>query len=262
MLKKLFLFFVLIFFIGCGSEKATEASQEPAKEDNSSMSIVITDKKTGDTWIQILVPDDATDIQISEKMAEYVKKSLDNGRKDFIIHAYGDQRFWNKVGIGTHGYTIVKNGQNIESFAKGKDYIPSEEEKELYIEYYHAVSNLIETGEKEKEARENIINIMSTRKEKSKQDIEKTLNKVENYLKLKDSNETTNTQEDNSDDVSYEDFKKVKGFEYYLEEKGKNIKVDDKMIQTYLKQEKINMSVDDFKKLQHKVIEWDKNRNK
>ncbi|UTV61027.1 hypothetical protein JDFnp2_61 [Fusobacterium phage JD-Fnp2] len=262
MLKKIFLFLVLIFFIGCGSEKAIEAPQEPIKEDDSSMSVVITDKKTGDTWIQILVPDDATDIQIAEKMAEYVKKHLDDGKKDFIIHAYGDQRFWNKVGIGTHGYTIVKNGQNIESFAKGKNYIPSEDEKELYIEYYHAVSNLIETGEKEKEARETIINIMSTRKEKSKQDIEETLSKVENYLKLKDSNEASSNQEDNSDDVSYEDFKKVKGFEYYLEEKGKNIKVDDKMIQVYLKQENINMSVEDFKKLQHRVIEWDKNRNK
>lgn len=259
MLKKIFLFLVLIFFIGCGSEKAIEAPQEPIKEDNSSMSVVITDKKTGDTWIQILVPDDATDIQIGEKMAEYVKKYLDDGKKDFIIHAYGDQRFWNKTS-GTHGYTIVRNGQNVESFAKGKNYIPSEDEKELYIEYYHAVSNLIETGEKEKEARETIINIMSTRKEKSKQDIEETLSKVENYLKLKDSDEVSNNQEDNSDDVSYEDFKKVKGFEYYLEEKGKDI--NDKAIKSYLKEEKIDLSVEEFKALQEKVIEWDKNRNK
>lgn len=259
MSKKIFLFLVLIFFIGCGSEKAIEAPQEPIKEDNSSMSVVITDKKTGDTWIQILVPDDATDIQIGEKMAEYVKKYLDDGKKDFIIHAYGDQRFWNKTS-GTHGYTIVRNGQNVESFAKGKNYIPSEDEKELYIEYYHAVSNLIETGEKEKEARETIINIMSTRKEKSKQDIEETLSKVENYLKLKDSNEVSSNREDNSDDVSYEDFKKVKGFEYYLEEKGKD--ANDESIKAYLKEEKIGLSVEEFKVLQERVIEWDKNRNK
>ena len=259
MLKKIFLFLVLIFFIGCGSEKAIEAPQEPIKKDNSSMSVVITDKKTGDTWIQILVPDDATDIQIGEKMAEYVKKHLDDGMKDFIIHAYGDQRFWNKTS-GTHGYTIVRNGQNVESFAKGKNYIPSEDEKELYIEYYHAVSNLIETGEKEKEARETIINIMSTRKEKSKQDIEETLSKVENYLKLKDSNEVSSNQEDNSDDVSYEDFKKVNGFEDYVAEKGKDI--NDESIKSYLKEKKIDLSVEEFKALQEKVIEWDKNRNK
>ena len=101
---------------------------------------------------------------------------------------------------------------------------------------------------------------MSTRKEKSKQDIEETLSKVENYLKLKDSDEVSNNQEDNSDDVSYEDFKKVKGFEYYLEEKGKDI--NDKAIKSYLKEEKIDLSVEEFKALQEKVIEWDKNRNK
>ena len=237
MLKKLFLFLVLIFFIGCGSEKTTEAPKEPIKEDNSSMSVVITDTKTGDTWIQILVPDDATDIQIGEKMAEYVKKHLDDGMKDFIIQAYGDQRFWNKTS-GTHGYTIVKNGQNVESYAQARAYIPSEDEKELYLEYYHAVANLIDTGEKEEIAKQTVLNILANRLNKSEQEVKDILAKVDDYL----------------------DLKSVKGFEDYIAEKGKDI--NDEAIKSYLKEEKIDLSVEEFKALQEKVTEWDKIRNK
>lgn len=259
MLKKLFLFLVLIFFIGCGSEKATEVPQEQIKEDNSSMSVVITDKKTGDTWIQILVPDDATDIQINEKMAEYVKKYLDDGMKDFVIQAYGDQRFWNKMS-GTHGYTIVRNGQNVESYAQARAYIPSEDEKGLYLEYYHAVANLIDTGEKEETAKQTVLNILSNRMGKSAQEIKDTLTKVENYLDLKSSNVKAPETSKDTNEVSYGDFKKVKGFEDYVTEKGKA--VDDKSIQAYLNKEKIDLSVEEFKALQEKVTEWDKNRNK
>lgn len=255
MLKKIFLFLMLIFFIGCGTEKATEAPQETVKEDNSSMSVVITDNKTGDTWIQILVPDDATDIQINEKMAEYVKKYLDDGMKDFIVHAYGDQRFWNKAS-GTHGYTIVRNGQNIESYAQARAYIPTEDEKELYLEYYHAVANLIETGEKEETAKQTVLNILTNRIGKSDKEIKDTLAKVEDYLNLKSANVKATDTNKNENEVSYEDFKKVKGFEYYIEEKGKT--ADDESINGYLKEEKINLSVEEFKTLQEKV----KSRNK
>nr|DAP30092.1 MAG TPA: protein of unknown function (DUF4969) [Caudoviricetes sp.] len=259
MLKKLFLFFTFIFFIGCGSEKATEVSQESVKEDNSTMSVVITDKKTGDTWIQILVPDDATDIQISERMAEYVKKSLDKGMKNFVIYAYGDQRFWNKTS-GTHGYIIVRNGQNVESYAQARAYIPTEDEKELYLEYYHAVANLIDMGEKEETAKQTVINILTNRLGKSEQEIKDTLAKVDDYLDLKSTNVRAQDTSKDTNEVSYKDFKKVKGFEDYIAEKGKE--VNDESIKSYLKEEKIDLSVEEFKALQEKVIEWDKNRNK
>nr|DAJ39683.1 MAG TPA: protein of unknown function (DUF4969) [Caudoviricetes sp.] len=259
MLKKLFLFLVLIFFIGCGSEKTTDTPQEPIKEDNSSMSVVITDKKTGDTWIQILVPDDATDIQIGEKMADYVKKYLDDGMKDFIVQAYGDQRFWNKTS-GTHGYTIVRNGQNIESYSQARAYIPSEDEKELYLEYYHAVTNLIDTGEKEETAKQIVLNILTNRLSKSEQEIKDILAKVDDYLDLKSANVKAQDTSKDTNEVSYADFKKVKGFEDYIAEKGKDI--NDESIKSYLKEEKIDLSVEEFKALQEKVTEWDKNRNK
>ena len=72
-------------------------------------------------------------------------------------------------------------------------------------------------------------------------------------MKAQDTSKDTN-------EVSYEDFKKVKGFEDYIAEKGKDI--NDEAIKSYLKEEKIDLSVEEFKALQEKVTEWDKIRNK
>lgn len=72
-------------------------------------------------------------------------------------------------------------------------------------------------------------------------------------MKTQDTSKDTN-------EVRYEDFKKVKGFEDYIAEKGKD--TNDESIKSYLKEEKIDLSVEEFKALQEKVTEWDKNRNK
>ena len=101
---------------------------------------------------------------------------------------------------------------------------------------------------------------MTNRLSKSEQEVKDILAKVDDYLDLKSANVKAQDTSKDKNEVSYADFKKVKGFEDYIAEKGKDI--NDESIKSYLKEEKIDLSVEEFKALQEKVTEWDKNRNK
>lgn len=188
-MKKLIALGVMLTIVGCGSEKekvqevnSIQVQQEETKSDPYSMAVTTRDKKTGQMWVQILVPEDANQFETGERVAGWYKRYSEKGEKNYEIHAYGDSRFFKYA--GTHGIMIVRDGNNVEShFSKAKE-IPDELEKEIFLHYNYLIQDLINMGDSVEKSTKDATTLIKNKYGLDDKKLKEILTKVSNYTKI------------------------------------------------------------------------------
>ena len=94
-----------------------------------------------------------------EKLEKTLKKAAEeelkrDGYDNVWVYAYGDKRFFDNGTVYTHGsLKLDKSGAFSEEIYKAKSEVPTDKEKEIYLEWY----KYIDQDKSEKEATQSII---------------------------------------------------------------------------------------------------------
>lgn len=249
------------------TKSITKSTFKNKNDDGTIITRVTKNKKTGEYILQVLVPENADHDEIYRVLMD---TSTEN-RKEFIkdkimIVAYSDEEFMYKDLFGTHGQYKITNG--VAEFMKisPKKNI-TEEDKKYILEYLNLYRAIKDTGLDEKETRKETYEMLQSRYPEI---YKKIIEKAEDYLYAIDKEKTeeekllnpTIDYKDDTDEPSYVQYKLVKSFDDFIQKDGENIKGINNQIKKYLEQEKVDLTPEEFKKLQNRVMEWDKNRNK
>ena len=194
MKKLLIVLIVLILVASCGEEQKDNSKSESTKQqvENNNLNYEVL-KNSRDTsnltkkenTIDILVKDDISEENLKKVMRKAGKEQIKDA--DILsIRAYGDKKFFN-LGGETHGMiTYYSDGTVKDETYRAKKEIPSDKEKDIYIDYSKILHETLKSkGNYTKQEEENIEEEINKKIAKkygiSQEEVEKIFDKVVIY---------------------------------------------------------------------------------
>ena len=165
MKKLLIVLIVLILVASCGEEQRDNSKAESTKQqvENNNLNYEVL-KNSRDTsnltkkenTIDILVKDNISEENLKKVMRKAGKEQIKDADILFI-RAYGDKKFFN-LGGETHGMiTYYPDGTVKDETYRAKKEIPSDKEKDIYIDYSKTLHETLKAkGNYTKQEEENI----------------------------------------------------------------------------------------------------------
>lgn len=256
-----------VLFVSCGDDKKekSEEIEKSTKVEEGVETRVTKNQKTGEYVVQVLVKDNADHDEIYKTLmdaqTQVHKDFLDD---DTMVVAYSDPEFMYKDLKGIYGQFKLKKGitEYIKIYPREN---VSEEDKKNALEYINLFNGLISVGESEDNAKKETHELIKAR---HPEDYAEIISRAEEYLfgieKVKTEEEKLlNPVIDykaNNEKPSYAQVRLIPMFEDFLQNEGKKIKDKDKQIRKFLEKEKVDLTVQEFKDLEKRVLEWEKNR--
>ncbi|WP_026748611.1 hypothetical protein [Leptotrichia trevisanii] len=195
MKKLLIVLTVLILVVSCGEEqgdnsKAESTKQQQVENNNLNYEILKNSRDTSnltkkENTIDILVKDDISEENLKKVMRKAGKEQIKDADILFI-RAYGDKKFFN-LGGETHGMiTYYPDGTVKDETYTAKKEIPSDKEKDIYIDYSKTLHETLKSkGNYTKQEEENIEEEINKKIAKkygiSPEEVEKIFDKVVIY---------------------------------------------------------------------------------
>ena len=195
MKKLLIVLTVLILVVSCGEEqegnsKAESTKQQQVENNNLNYEVLKNSRDTSnltkkENTIDILVKDNISEENLKEVMRKAGKEQIKDADILFI-RAYGDKRFFN-LGGETHGMvTYYPDGTVKDETYRAKKEIPSDKEKDIYIDYSKTLHETLKAkGNYTKQEEENIEEEINKKIAKkygiSAEEVEKIFDKVVIY---------------------------------------------------------------------------------
>lgn len=194
-MKKLLIVLIVLFLVAsCGEEQRDNSKVKSTKQqvENNNLNYEVL-KNSRDTsnltkkenTIDILVKDDISEENLKKVMRKAGKEQI----KDvdiLFIRAYGDKKFFN-LGGETHGMiTYYPDGTVKNETYRAKKEIPSDKEKDIYIDYSKTLHETLKSkGNYTKREEENIEEEINKKIAKkygiSPEEVEKIFDKVVIY---------------------------------------------------------------------------------
>ena len=197
MKKLLIVLIVLILVASCGEEQRDNSKAESTKQqvENNNLNYEVL-KNSRDTsnltkkenTIDILVKDDISEENLKKVMRKAGKEQIKDADILFI-RAYGDKKFFN-LGGETHGMiTYYPDGTVKNETYRAKKEIPSDKEKDIYIDYSKTLHETLKAkGNYTKQEEENIEEEINKKIAKkygiSPEEVEKIFDKVVIYQSM------------------------------------------------------------------------------
>nr|DAW69653.1 MAG TPA: protein of unknown function (DUF4875) [Caudoviricetes sp.] len=194
MKKLLIVLIVLILVASCGEEQRDNSKAESTKQqvENNNLNYEVL-KNSRDTsnltkkenTINILVKDNISEENLKKVMRKAGKEQIKDADILFI-RAYGDKKFFN-LGGETHGMiTYYPDGTVKDETYRAKKEIPSDKEKDIYIDYSKTLHETLKSkGNYTKQEEENIEEEINKKIAKkygiSQEEVEKIFDKVVIY---------------------------------------------------------------------------------
>lgn len=194
MKKLLIVLIVLILVASCGEEQRNNSKAESTKQqvenNNLNYEVLKNSRDTGnltkkENTIDILVKDDISEENLKKVMRKAGKEQIKDA--DILsIRAYGDKKFFN-LGGETHGMiTYYPDGTVKDETYTAKKEIPSDKEKDIYIDYSKTLHETLKSkGNYTKQEEENIEEEINKKIAKkygiSPEEVEKIFDKVVIY---------------------------------------------------------------------------------
>ena len=194
MKKLLIVLIVLILVASCGEEQRDNSKAESTKQqvENNNLNYEVL-KNSRDTsnltkkenTINILVKDNISEENLKKVMRKAGKEQIKDADILFI-RAYGDKKFFN-LGGETHGMiTYYPDGTVKDETYRAKKEIPSDKEKDIYIDYSKTLHETLKSkGNYTKQEEENIEEEINKKIAKkygiSPEEVEKIFDKVVIY---------------------------------------------------------------------------------
>lgn len=194
MKKLLIVLIVLILVASCGEEQRDNSKAESTKQqvENNNLNYEVL-KNSRDTsnltkkenTINILVKDNISEENLKKVMRKAGKEQIKDADILFI-RAYGDKKFFN-LGGETHGMiTYYPDGTVKDETYTAKKEIPSDKEKDIYIDYSKTLHETLKSkGNYTKQEEENIEEEINKKIAKkygiSPEEVEKIFDKVVIY---------------------------------------------------------------------------------
>lgn len=198
MKKLLIVLTVLILVVSCGEEqegnsKAESTKQQQVENNNLNYEILKNSRDTSnltkkENTIDILVKDDISEENLKKVMRKAGKEQIRDADILFI-RAYGDKKFFN-LGGETHGMiTYYPDGTVKDETYRAKKEIPSDKEKDIYIDYSKTLHETLKAkGNYTKQEEENIEEEINKKIAKkygiSPEEVEKIFDKVVIYQSM------------------------------------------------------------------------------
>lgn len=198
MKKLLIVLTVLILVVSCGEEqegnsKAESTKQQQVENNNLNYEVLKNSRDTSnltkkENTIDILVKDNISEENLKEVMRKAGKEQIKDADILFI-RAYGDKRFFN-LGGETHGMvTYYPDGTVKDETYRAKKEIPSDKEKDIYIDYSKTLHETLKAkGNYTKQEEENIEEEINKKIAKkygiSAEEVEKIFDKVVIYQSM------------------------------------------------------------------------------
>ena len=198
MKKLLIVLTVLILVVSCGEEqegnsKAESTNQQQVENNNLNYEVLKNSRDTSnltkkENTIDILVKDNISEENLKEVMRKAGKEQIKDADILFI-RAYGDKRFFN-LGGETHGMvTYYPDGTVKDETYRAKKEIPSDKEKDIYIDYSKTLHETLKAKENyTKQEEENIEEEINKKIAKkygiSPEEVEKIFDKVVIYQSM------------------------------------------------------------------------------
>ena len=198
MKKLLIVLTVLILVVSCGEEqegnsKAESTKQQQVENNNLNYEILKNSRDTSnltkkENTIDILVKDDISEENLKKVMRKAGKEQIKDADILFI-RAYGDKKFFN-LGGETHGMiTYYPDGTVKDETYRAKKEIPSDKEKDIYIDYSKTLHETLKAkGNYTKQEEENIEEEINKKIAKkygiSPEEVEKIFDKVVIYQSM------------------------------------------------------------------------------
>ena len=195
MKKLLIVLTVLILVVSCGEEqegnsKAESTKQQQVENNNLNYEVLKNSRDASnltkkENTIDILVKDNISEENLKEVMRKAGKEQIKDADILFI-RAYGDKRFFN-LGGETHGMvTYYPDGTVKDETYRAKKEIPSDKEKDIYIDYSKTLHETLKSkGNYTKQEEENIEEEINKKIAKkygiSPEEVEKIFDKVVIY---------------------------------------------------------------------------------
>ena len=198
MKKLLIVLTVLILVVSCGEEqegnsKAESTKQQQVENNNLNYEVLKNSRDTSnltkkENTIDILVKDNISE-EILKKVMKKAGKEQIKDADILFIRAYGDKRFFN-LGGETHGMvTYYPDGTVKDETYRAKKEIPSDKEKDIYIDYSKTLHETLKAkGNYTKQEEENIEEEINKKIAKkygiSPEEVEKIFDKVVIYQSM------------------------------------------------------------------------------
>lgn len=198
MKKLLIVLTVLILVVSCGEEqgdnsKAESTKQQQVENNNLNYEILKNSRDTSnltkkENTIDILVKDNISEESLKKVMRKAGKEQIKDADILFI-RAYGDKKFFN-LGGETHGMiTYYPDGTVKDETYRAKKEIPSDKEKDIYIDYSKTLHETLKAkGNYTKQEEENIEEEINKKIAKkygiSPEEVEKIFDKVVVYQSM------------------------------------------------------------------------------
>ncbi len=195
MKKLLIVLTVLILVVSCGEEqegnsKAESTKQQQVENNNLNYEVLKNSRDTSnltkkENTIDILVKDNISEENLKKVMRKAGKEQIKDADILFI-RAYGDKKFFN-LGGETHGMiTYYPDGTVKDETYRAKKEIPSDKEKDIYIDYSKTLHETLKSkGNYTKQEEENIEEEINKKIAKkygiSPEEVEKIFDKVVIY---------------------------------------------------------------------------------
>ena len=165
MKKLLIVLIVLILVASCGEEQRdnskTESTKQQVENNNLNYEVLKNSRDTSnltkkENTIDILVKDDISEENLKKVMRKAGKEQIKDADILFV-RAYGDKKFFN-LGSETHGMiTYYPDGTVKDETYRAKKEIPSDKEKNIYIDYSKILHETLKSkGNYTKQEEENI----------------------------------------------------------------------------------------------------------
>ena len=198
MKKLLIVLTVLILVVSCGEEqegnsKAESTKQQQVENNNLNYEVLKNSRDTSnltkkENTIDILVKDNISEENLKKVMRKAGKEQMRDADILFI-RAYGDKKFFN-LGGETHGMiTYYPDGTVKDETYRAKKEIPSDKEKDIYIDYSKTLHETLKAkGNYTKQEEENIEEEINKKIAKkygiSPEEVEKIFDKVVIYQSM------------------------------------------------------------------------------
>ena len=198
MKKLLIVLTVLILVVSCGEEqgdnsKAESTKQQQVENNNLNYEILKNSRDTSnltkkENTIDILVKDDISEENLKKVMRKAGKEQIKDADILFI-RAYGDKKFFN-LGGETHGMiTYYPDGTVKDETYTAKKEIPSDKEKDIYIDYSKTLHETLKakvnyTKQEEENIEEEINKKIAKKYGISQEEVEKIFDKVLIYQSM------------------------------------------------------------------------------
>ena len=194
MKKLLIVLIVLILVASCGEEQRdnskTESTKQQVENNNLNYEVLKNSRDTSnltkkENTIDILVKDNISEENLKKVMRKAGKEQIKDADILFV-RAYGDKKFFN-LGSETHGMiTYYPDGTVKDETYRAKKEIPSDKEKNIYIDYSKILHETLKSkGNYTKQEEENIEEEINKKIAKkygiSQEEVEKIFDKVVIY---------------------------------------------------------------------------------